>query len=105
MSIHVPTNEEIEAIQHLADSGLTPLGFSPEPIYPLLPTPLKGAGGRALTFRRLDWAPDDLVEASRWVVPKPGQKAARVYLLQSLAVCAHCGRRLRVQTPKNYPTY
>jgi len=27
---------------------------------------LKGAGGRAITFRRLDWAPDDLVEASRW---------------------------------------
>jgi len=45
------------------------------------------------------------VRASRRVIPKPGQKAARVHLLQSLAVCAHCGRRLRVQTPKNYPTY
>ena len=33
------------------------------------------------------------------------EMAARVHLLQSLAVCAHCGRRLRVQTPKNYPTY
>jgi hypothetical protein len=62
----VPTNEEVEAIQRLAESDLSPLGFAPEPVYPLLPAPLKGAGGRAITFRRLDWAPDDLVEASRW---------------------------------------
>jgi len=31
--------------------------------------------------------------------------AVRVHLLQGLAVCAHCGRRLRIQTPKNFPTY
>jgi hypothetical protein len=63
---NVPTNEEVEAIQCLAESDLPPLGFAPEAVYPLLPAPLKGAGGRAITFRRLDWAPDDLVEASRW---------------------------------------
>lgn len=63
---NVPTNDEVEAIQHLAESDLPPLGFAPESVYPLLPAPLKGAGGRAITFRRLDWAPDDLVEASRW---------------------------------------
>ncbi|MDD5468011.1 MAG: DUF6094 domain-containing protein [Anaerolineales bacterium] len=71
---NVPTNEEIEAIRRLAESDLPSLGFAPEPVYPLLPAPLKGAGGRAITFRRLDWAPDDpsassgqaLVEASRW---------------------------------------
>jgi site-specific DNA recombinase len=51
------------------------------------------------------WNRCQALRASRRVVPKPGQKAARVHLLQSLAVCAHCGRRLRVQTPKNYPTY
>jgi hypothetical protein len=53
---NVPNNEEIEAIQHLAESDLPPLDFAPEPVYPLLPAPLKGAGGRAITFRRLDWA-------------------------------------------------
>jgi len=51
------------------------------------------------------WDRCQALRASRRVVPKPGQKAARVHLLQSLAVCAHCGRRLRIQTPKNYPTY
>jgi hypothetical protein len=63
---NVPSKEEVEAIQALAQTDLPPLDFAPEPVYPLLPAPLKGAGGRAITFRRLDWAPDDLVEASRW---------------------------------------
>jgi hypothetical protein len=63
---NVPTTEEVETIQQLAECSLPPLDFAPEPVYPLLPAPLKGAGGRAITFRRLDWAPDDLVEASRW---------------------------------------
>jgi hypothetical protein len=36
----------------------------PEPAYPLLLSPLKVARDWAITFRRLDWAPDDLVEAS-----------------------------------------
>jgi hypothetical protein len=63
---NVPTNEDVEAIRRLAESNLPALGFASAPVYPLLPAPLKGAGGRAITFRRLDWAPDDLVEASRW---------------------------------------
>jgi len=63
---NVPKNEEIEAIQCQTENDLPPLGFAPEPVYPLLPAPLKGASGRAITFRQLDWAPDDLVEASRW---------------------------------------
>jgi hypothetical protein len=63
---NVPSNEEVEAIQALAQADLPPLEFAPVPVYPVLPAPLKGAGGRAITFRRLDWAPDDLVEVSRW---------------------------------------
>jgi hypothetical protein len=33
------------------------------------------------------------------------KKTVRVNLLQGLVVCTHCGRRLRIQTPKNCPTY
>ncbi len=51
------------------------------------------------------WDRCQALRASRRVVAKTGQKAARIHLLQSLAVCAHCGRRLCIQTPKNYPTY
>jgi hypothetical protein len=51
------------------------------------------------------WGRCQAVRASRRVVVKTDQKAARVHLLQSLAVCAYCGRRLRILTPKNCPTY
>ncbi len=57
-----------QAIQNLAESDLSSVGSIPEPIYPLLPAPLKSAGSRAITFRRLDWVSADLVEASRWSV-------------------------------------
>ena len=56
------------------ESDLLLLDFASDPVYPRLPALLKGAGGRAINFRRLDWTPDDpsassgqaLVEASRW---------------------------------------
>lgn len=48
---NVTTNEEIEEIQPLAESDLPPLDFAPEPVYLLLPAPLKGAGGRAITVQ------------------------------------------------------
>lgn len=51
------------------------------------------------------WDRCQALRTSRRVVAKTGQKAARVHLLQSLAICAHCGRRFRIQTPKNFPTY
>ncbi len=51
------------------------------------------------------WDRCQAVRDSRRATVKTEQKAARVHLLQSLAVCAHCGRRLRIQTPKNFPTY
>jgi hypothetical protein len=37
------TNEKSEAIQRLAESDLSSLEVAPEPVYPLLPGPLKGA--------------------------------------------------------------
>ena len=49
------------------------------------------------------WQRSQAVRASRRVDVKTKQKTARVHLLQSLAVCARCGRRLRIQTPKNCP--
>jgi len=51
------------------------------------------------------WDRCQAVRVTRRRLIKTIQKAARVHLLQSLAVCAHCGRRLRIQTSKNYNTY
>ena len=45
------------------------------------------------------------VRTSRRVNVKTQQKTVRINLLQGLAVCARCERKLRIQTPKKGPTY
>lgn len=67
---NVPTNDEVEAIQRLAEDDLPPLDFAPEPVYPVLPAPLKGAGG----------ADDPL--------PPPGLVSGRPGRSQPLGRCA-----------------
>jgi hypothetical protein len=42
----IPSKEEVEAIQALAQTDLSPLDFAPEAVYPLLPAP---AAGRSLS--------------------------------------------------------
>jgi len=51
------------------------------------------------------WQRAQAVRASRRATLKTIKKTVRVNLLQSLVVCTNCGRRLRIQTPKNCPTY
>ncbi len=51
------------------------------------------------------WQRAQAVRASRRATVKTIKKTVRVNLLQGLVVCTHCGRRLRIQTPKNCPTY
>ena len=45
------------------------------------------------------------VRASRRINVKTQQKTVRIHLLQGLAVCSRCERKLRIQTPKKGPTY
>lgn len=70
---HAPNREEIDRVRTLAGVELPPLELVSEPMYAVFPSPARGAGGRAITFRRLDFAPQDLVEASR----KHGVRAGR----------------------------
>jgi site-specific DNA recombinase len=51
------------------------------------------------------WQRCQEVRLSRRVHVKTKQKTVRVNLLQGLAVCARCERKLRIQTPKKGPTY
>ncbi len=51
------------------------------------------------------WQRCQAVRTSRHVEIETVQKTVRINLLQGLAVCARCGRRLRIQTPKRGPTY
>ena len=51
------------------------------------------------------WQQVQAARAGRRVAWDTNQKTVRINLLQGLVVCARCGRRLRIQTPKNSPTY
>jgi site-specific DNA recombinase len=51
------------------------------------------------------WQRSQAMRSSRRATVKTIKKTVRVNLLQGLVVCANCGRRLRIQTPKNCPTY
>jgi site-specific DNA recombinase len=69
-------------------------------------TPPKVADGQheAILSEEL-WRRCQAVHASRSVQVDTLQKTVRINLLQGLVVCARCGRRLRIQTPKRGPTY
>ncbi len=64
-------------------------------------TPPKVADGQheAIVSKEL-WQRCQAVRASRRVQVDTLQKTVRINLLQGLVVCARCGRRLRIQTPK-----
>lgn len=51
------------------------------------------------------WQRSQAVRARRRATVKTIKKTVRVNLLQGLVVCTNCGRRMRIQTPKNCPTY
>lgn len=60
-----PTTKAIQAIRRLADADLAPLAMPDVPHYPVLPAPEKGANNRPVRFQRLDWLPEEMVEAAR----------------------------------------
>jgi hypothetical protein len=69
-------------------------------------TPPRISEGKHETIISEDlWRRSQAVRASRWATVKSIKKTVRINLLQGLVVCTNCGRRLRIQTPKNCSTY
>ena len=61
---HIPTDKEVLSLQTLATTELEPIQPAAEPIYELLPAPTRGANGRPVVFKRTDWEPEEVVEAT-----------------------------------------
>ena len=59
-----PTDKEVLSLQGLATSELEPIPAIEEPIYELLPAPLRGVNGKPIVFKRTDWEPEEVVEAT-----------------------------------------
>jgi len=61
----MPSNDEIQQIQAWADIEPPMLVEVSEPMYNLLPASDKGAGGQPIRFSRLDWQPEEIVDATQ----------------------------------------
>ncbi|GAP21878.1 DUF6094 domain-containing protein [Leptolinea tardivitalis] len=59
-----PTDKEVLSLQSLATEELEPIEIAVEPIYELLAAPSRGANGKPIVFKRTDWEPEEVVEAT-----------------------------------------
>jgi len=60
-----PGEREIAEITSLAKGWIEPIRPVPQPLYELLPAPVRGANCRPVVFKRMDWEPEEVVEATR----------------------------------------
>jgi len=61
----IPSHEEVHQVQASADVEPPMLVEVDEPLYELLPASDKGAGGQPIRFSRLDWQPEEIVDATQ----------------------------------------
>ncbi len=59
-----PGEGEIGEIMALANQPIDPLMPVPQPLYELLPAPVRGGNSRPVVFKRMDWEPEEVVEAT-----------------------------------------
>ena len=60
-----PGEGDIGEIMALANQPIDPVLPVPLPLYELLPAPMRGANSRPVVFKRMDWEPEEVVEATR----------------------------------------
>ena len=59
-----PLEEDVRQLQALASGDLDALNPVPEPVYELLAAPSRAANGKLVTFKRTDWEPEEVVDAT-----------------------------------------
>jgi hypothetical protein len=72
----IPSHEEVYQVQAWADVEPPMLVEVDEPLYELLPATDKGSGGQPIRFSRLDWQPEEIVDAT----PKRGLHSSKEWL-------------------------
>ena len=65
LKFKMPSNDEVQQIQAWAEIEPLMLEDVVEPLYRLLPASDKGAGGQPIRFSRLDWQPEEIVDATQ----------------------------------------
>jgi SNF2 family DNA or RNA helicase len=65
LKFKTPSHEEIQQVQAWADVEPPMLVNVDQPMYNLLPASDKSAGGQPIRFSRLDWQPEEIVDATQ----------------------------------------
>jgi superfamily II DNA or RNA helicase len=65
LKFKMPSSEEVGQVQAWAEIEPPMLVDLAEPMYKLLPSSDKGAGGQPIRFTRLDWQPEEVVDATQ----------------------------------------
>lgn len=65
LKFKMPSNEEVQQVQAWAEVEPPMLTTANEPTYQLLPAPDKNASGQPIRFSRLDWQPEEIVDATQ----------------------------------------
>ena len=60
----LPTDKEVLSLQSMETTELEPIDTAVEPFYELLSAPARGANGKPIVFKRTDWEPEEVVEAT-----------------------------------------
>lgn len=61
----IPSDREVGDITSQAQSEIEPIQLVPQPVYQLVPSPIRGANSRLVVFKRMDWEPEEVVEATQ----------------------------------------
>ena len=72
----IPSHEEVHQVQAWTDVEPPMLVEVEEPLYELLPAIDKGSGGQPIRFSRLDWQPEEIVDATQ----KRGLQSSKEWL-------------------------
>ena len=65
LAYKMPGDREVNEITNLAQGEIAPIQPVPQPVYQLVPAPIRGANSRPVVFKRMDWEPEEVVEATQ----------------------------------------
>ncbi len=65
LAYKIPGDREVGEITSLAQSEIVPIQPIPQPVYQLVQSPVRGANSRPVVFKRMDWEPEEVVEATQ----------------------------------------
>lgn len=65
LAYKIPSDREVGEITSLAQGDIAPIQLIPQPVYQLVPSPIRGANSRPVVFKRMDWEPEEVVEATQ----------------------------------------